>query len=118
MVGALSGFRSTFVLSGLRQTLSKMGAVYTTAPEQVVERTEELGLLERSSPAAKKALAVEAHFLYGTAVGATFGALRSEHGEPESETTAELRGNRDDALTEATVGATLGVLSWGAGWAG
>jgi hypothetical protein len=45
MVGALSGFGSTFVLSGLRQTLSKMGAVYTTAPEQVVERTEELGLL-------------------------------------------------------------------------
>jgi hypothetical protein len=30
----------------------------------------------------------------------------------------KLRGNREDLVTEATVGATLGVLSWGAGWAG
>jgi hypothetical protein len=59
LVGALSGFGNTFVLSGMRQALSKMGAVYTTAPEQVVERAEELGLLERSSPAAKKALALK-----------------------------------------------------------
>jgi hypothetical protein len=118
LIGALGGFGSTFVLSGMRQALSKMGAVYTTAPEQVVGRAEELGLLERSSPAAKRAVAVVAHFSYGTAVGATFGALRREHGEPESETAAELQGDRDDALTEAAVGATLGVLSWGASCAG
>ena len=59
-----------------------------------------------------------AHFLYGTVFGAVFGALRRKDKEPEGEITAELRGDRDDPQTEAAVGATLGVLSWGAGWAG
>jgi hypothetical protein len=118
LAGALGGFGGTFVLSGLRQALASMGAVFTTAPEQVISRAEELGLLDRFSPGAKKVLTVAAHFLYGTAVGTVFGALRSEYEEPESETAAELQGDRDDALTEATVGAALGVLSWGAGWAG
>jgi hypothetical protein len=118
LAGALGGFGGTFALSGLRQALASIGAVFTTAPEQVVSRAEELGLLERFSPGVKKALTVAAHFAYGTAVGAVFGALRSEYEEPESETAAELQGDRDDALTEAAVGAALGVLSWGAGWAG
>jgi hypothetical protein len=116
--GALAGFGGTFVLTGLRQALAAAGAVFTTAPEQVVRRLEELGLLEGFSPRARKALTLAAHFLYGTSVGATFGALRRTDEEPESDTAAELQGNRDDAVTEAAVGATLGVLSWGAGWAG
>ncbi len=117
LAGALGGFGSTFVLSGLRQVLAGLGAVYTTAPEQVIGRAEELGLLDRFSSGAKRALAVVAHFLYGAAVGAAFGVLRREHEEPESDTAAELQGDRDDAPTEAAVGAALGVLSWGAGWA-
>ena len=118
LAGALGGFGGTFVLSGLRWALASMGAVFTTAPEQVVGRAEELGLLDRFSPGSKRVLVAAAHFAYGTGVGAVFGALRGEYGEPESETAAELQGDRDDMLTEAAVGATLGVLSWGAGWAG
>jgi hypothetical protein len=118
LAGALGGFVGTFVLSGLRWALASMGAVFTTAPEQVVGRAEELGILDRFSPGAKKVLVAAAHFAYGTGAGAVFGALRGEYEEPESDTAAELQGDRDDALTEAAVGATLGVLSWGAGWAG
>jgi hypothetical protein len=118
LVGALGGFCGTFVLSGLRWALASMGMVFTTAPEQVVMRAEELDLLDRFSPGAKKALVVAAHLTYGTGVGAVFGALRSDPGEPESDTATELQGDRDDAPTEAAVGAALGVLSWGAGWAG
>src|ERR671911_506941 len=44
--------------------------------------------------------------------------LRSTDEEPESDTAAEMQGDRDDMVTEAAVGATLGVLSWGASWAG
>jgi hypothetical protein len=118
LAGALGGFAGTFVLSGLRWALTSVGAVFTTAPEQAVMRAEELGLLERFSPGAKRALVVVAHFLYGTAAGTVFGMLRSgEYEEPESDTAAELQGNRDDVPTEAAVGAALGVLSWGAGWA-
>src|SRR5215210_114733 len=118
LAGALGGFGGTFVLSGLRWALASMGAVFTTAPEQVVARAEELGLLDRFSPGARKALTLAAHFAYGTAIGATFGALRRTDEEPESDTAAELQGDRDDMVTEAAVGATLGVLSWGASWAG
>ena len=118
LAGALSGFGGTFVLTGLRQALAAVGAVFTTAPEQVVGRLEELGLLEGFSPRARNALTLAAHFGYGTAIGATFGALRRTDEEPESETAAELQGDRHDVVTEAAVGATLGVLSWGASWAG
>ncbi|MCA1847551.1 MAG: hypothetical protein LC704_00935, partial [Actinobacteria bacterium] len=117
LAGALGGFGGTFVLSGLRWALASMGMVFTTAPEQVVARAEEVGLLDRFSSGARKALVVAAHFAYGTGIGAVFGALRREPGEPESDTAAELQGDRDDKLTEAAVGAALGVLSWGAGWA-
>jgi hypothetical protein len=118
LAGAVGGFLATFALSALRVSLNKLGMVGTTAPEQVVRRAEELGLVENWSSGARGALMVAAHFAYGTGVGAVFGALRREYEEPESETAAELRGDRDDALTEAAVGATLGVLFWGAGWAG
>ncbi len=117
LAGALGGLGSTLVLVGFRKSLAAAGAVYTTAPEQVAARLEELGLLERFSPAAKRVVTIVAHFLYGTTIGATCGALRRTHREPESETAAELQGDRDDKLTEASVGAALGVLSWGAGWA-
>jgi hypothetical protein len=118
LAGALGGFASTFVLSGLRKALAAVGAVFTTAPEQVVGRLEELGLLESFSPRARRALTLAAHFAYGTMIGATFGALRRTDEEPESDTAAEMQGDRDDMVTEAAVGATLGVLSWGASWAG
>jgi hypothetical protein len=118
MAGALGGLLATFVLSGLRKSLKGLGLVYTTAPEQVVRRLEELGPLKDWPPRARSALMVAAHFAYGTGAGAAFGALRTEEGESESEEVEEHRGDREDALTEAAVGAALGVLSWGAGWAG
>jgi hypothetical protein len=118
MTGALGGLLATFVLSGLRKALKGMGLVYTTAPEQVVRRLEDFGPPKGWSPRARRALMVAAHFAYGTGAGAAFGALRTEGGEPDSEEVEEHRGDREDALTEAAVGATLGVLSWGAGWAG
>ena len=118
MAGALGGLLATFVLSGLRMSLKGLGLVYTTAPEQVVRRLEELGPLKDWPPPARSALMVAAHFAYGTGAGAAFGALRTEGVESESEEVEEHRGDREDALTEAAVGATLGVLSWGAGWAG
>jgi hypothetical protein len=119
LAGALGGFLGTFVLSALRVSMNKLELVGATAPEQVVRRAEEVGLADNWSLGARRALMVAAHFAYGTAVGAVFGVLRNgEDDEPESETAAELQGDRDDAPTEAAVGAALGVLSWGAGWAG
>ncbi len=117
LAGALGGLGSTLVLVGFRKSLAAVGAVYTTAPEQVTARLDELGLLERFSPVAKRVVTIAAHFLYGTTIGATCGALRRTAEKPESDTAAELQGDREDRRTEAAVGAALGVLSWGAGWA-
>jgi hypothetical protein len=114
-LGALSGFLGTFVLSALRVSLNKLGMVGATAPEQVVRRVEETGLVENWSSGAKEALMVAAHVGYGTGAGAVFGALRREWGE-DTETSEEHRGEQGGAVSEAAVGATLGILSWGAGW--
>ncbi|MGH3086253.1 MAG: hypothetical protein ACRDSJ_02900 [Rubrobacteraceae bacterium] len=116
--GMASGFLATFALSALRIGLNGLGLVYTTAPEQVVRRLETLGLIEDWSPLARRARMVVAHFGYGMAAGAAFGALRSEGEEPDSEEIEALRGNREGPGTEAAVGAAMGVLSWGTGWAG
>src|SRR5918997_487850 len=96
LAGALGGFGGTFVLSGLRRALESMGAVFTTAPEQVVARAEEVGLLDRFSPGARKALTVAGPFAYRMGIGAGFRGLARDPGEPESDTAAELQGNRDD----------------------
>jgi len=45
---------------------------------------------------------VAAHFAYGMGTGTAFGFLRRERGGPTE---------------EAAVGAALGLLAWGAGWA-
>ncbi len=118
LAGALGGLGSTLVLVGFRKSLAAVGAVYTTAPEQVTERLDEVGLLERFSPAAKRVVTIAAHFLYGTTIGATCGALRRTDEKPESETAADLQGDRDDRLTEVSVGVAMGVLFWGVGWVG
>lgn len=118
LAGAVSRFLATFVLSGLRVSLDRVNWIHTTAPEQVIRRIEELGLLDGWPPHARRALTVGAHFGYGSTVGAVFGLLRNERGKPENEEIAKLRGTREDSVSEAAVGATLGVLSWGAGWAG
>ena len=49
--GALGGLGGTLVLTGFRKVLAASGALGTTAPEQVVERLEELGLLDGWSTA-------------------------------------------------------------------
>jgi hypothetical protein len=63
---------------------------------------DELKLLEGSSPGGRRVLTVVAHFAYGIGAGSVFGLLRRERGEPEE---------------EAAVGAALGLLAWGVGWA-
>ena len=99
--GALGGLGATLVLTGLRQAWAKMGLVFETAPMQVVDRAEEVGLVGNLSPASRRFLVVFAHFAYGTGTGAAFGLLRRERGGPGE---------------EASVGSALGVLAWGAGW--
>ncbi|MDQ3833864.1 MAG: hypothetical protein M3315_09570 [Actinomycetota bacterium] len=99
--GALGGAGATAVLTGFRKAMAGLGAVGTTAPEQVVERLEELGLLDRWSPEARRVLTAGAHLAYGVGTGMALGLLRRERGG-----TAE----------EASVGSALGVLAWGAGW--
>jgi hypothetical protein len=102
LTGALGGLGATLVLTGLRQAWSKMGLVFETAPMQVVDRVEELGLLGKLSPGLRRLLTVTAHFAYGAATGMAFGLLRRERGGPGE---------------EASVGSALGVLAWGVGWA-
>ena len=100
--GATGGAGGTVLLSALRAVLGKAGVVYETAPMQVVNRLEQADLVA-GRPVAKRALALAAHLAYGAGAGAAFGTLRRE---PE------------DAGTELAVGAALGVLLWGVGWAG
>jgi hypothetical protein len=103
LTGAVGGLGATIALSGLRQVWSKMGLVFETAPMQVVDRVEELGLLgEELSPGVRRLLTVTAHLGYGIGTGISFGLLRRERGGPGE---------------EASVGSALGVLAWGVGWA-
>lgn len=99
--GALGGVGGTLALTGLRKLLSRVGLVQETAPEQVVERLEELGIVDDWSPGARRLLAIVAHFAYGTGIGAALGLLRDERG---------------DVAEETAVGSALGILSWGASW--
>jgi hypothetical protein len=102
LTGALGGLGATLVLTGLRQVWAKTGLVFETAPMQVVDRVEELGLLGKLSPGGRRLLTVAAHFAYGVGTGMSFGLLRREEGGPGE---------------EASVGSALGVLAWGVGWA-
>jgi hypothetical protein len=101
LAGALGGAGGTLVLSGLREAWSRIGLVFETAPMQVVDRAEELGLVKVSSPGARHLLTAAAHIAYGVGTGTAMGLLRRE---------------RSGAAQEAAVGSALGVLVWGAGW--
>jgi hypothetical protein len=101
LAGALGGVAGTLILSGLREAWSRMGLVFETAPMQVVDRAEELGLVEGWSPRALRFLTAAAHLAYGAGTGTAFGLLRRERG---------------GAAEEAAVGCALGILAWGAGW--
>jgi hypothetical protein len=101
VAGALGGAVGTLVLSGLREAFSRMGLVFETAPMQVVDRAEELGLVEGWSPRALRLLTGAAHVAYGVGTGTVLGLLRRERGGPAQET---------------AVGSAMGVLVWGAGW--
>jgi hypothetical protein len=102
LAGVLGGVAATLVLSGLREAFTRFGLVFETAPMQVVDRVEELGLVGDLSPGGRRLLTVVAHFAYGMGAGTAFGFLRRERGGPTE---------------EAAVGAALGLLVWGAGWA-
>ena len=82
VTGALGGLGATLVLTGLREAWAKMGFVFETAPMQVVDRIEEVGLLGNLSPASRRLLTVFAHLAYGTGTGVAFGILRRERGSP------------------------------------
>jgi hypothetical protein len=99
--GALGGFGGTLALTGFREVLAALDAVGTTAPEQVVARLEELGVLDGWSPEARRVLTAVAHLAYGVGTGTVLGLLRRRRG---------------GAREEAAVGSALGVLAWGAGW--
>ncbi len=99
--GALGGVSGTIVLTGFRKILTAAGLVGTTAPEQVIGRLEELGLLKGWSPAARRALTAAAHLAYGTGIGTSLGLLRREQG---------------DLAEEVMVGSALGILAWGVNW--
>ena len=101
LYGALGGVGATVALTGFRQVLARAGLVEKTAPEQVVNRLEDLGLVDDWSKGARSALTVAAHLAYGTGLGVSLGLLRRQHGS-----TAE----------EAAVGSALGILSWAANW--
>src|SRR5215217_856045 len=100
--GALGGLGGTLVLTGFRKALATVDLVGTTAPEQVVERLEELGVLDGWSPEARRALTVVAHLAYGVGTGMVLGLLRWRRG---------------GVTEEAAVGSALGVLACGGGWA-
>ena len=99
--GALGGAVGTLVLSGLREAFARMGLVFETAPMQVVDRAEELGLVDDWSPRARRLLTLVAHVAYGVGAGVALGLLRRK---------------REGAAQEAAVGSAMGVLVWGAGW--
>lgn len=101
LYGALGGVGGTLALSGLRWLMFGAGLVHKTAPEQVVARLDELGLLGGISSRERRVLTVLAHYVYGVSTGLCLGLLRRRRG---------------GAVEEASVGAALGVLSWGAGW--
>ncbi len=99
--GALGGAGGTLVLTGFRQVLTAAGLVGVTAPEQVIARLEELGLLDDPSPEARRVLTGVAHLAYGVGIGSALGLLRRERG---------------GVAEEAAVGMALGLLAWGANW--
>ena len=100
--GALGGLGGALVLTGFRKVLAAVWVVGTSAPEQVVERLEELGLVDDWSPEARRILTGVAHLAYGVGTGTALGLLRRE---------------RDGVVEEAAVGSALGILVWGVGWA-
>jgi hypothetical protein len=101
LAGAVGGFVGTLVLSGLREAWSRVGLVFETAPMQVVDRAEELGLVKPSSRESRRLLEAAAHVAYGVGAGAALGLLRRERG---------------GAGEETAVGSALGILAWGAEW--
>ena len=101
MTGAFGGLGGTLVLSGLRVAWARVGLVFETAPMQVVDRMEEVGIAGDLSPWGRRLLTLVAHFAYGAGTGMAFGLLRRERAGPAE---------------EASVGAALGILAWGAGW--
>ena len=103
LYGLIGGLGGTLVLTGFRQVLSLAGLVGATAPEQVIARLEEFGILNESSSGTRRVFTAAAHLAYGAGIGAALGLLRRERG---------------GAAEEAAVGSALGLLAWGANWSG
>jgi hypothetical protein len=99
--GALSGFGGTLVLTGFREALAAIGLVGVTAPQQVIAKLEEAGLLDGWPSEARQVLTATAHLAYGAGIGMALGTLRRKRG---------------GVAEEAAVGSALGVLAWGANW--
>jgi hypothetical protein len=85
LVGVVGGVAATIALSGLREAWTRFGLVFETAPQQVVDRMQELGLVEGSSHEERRGLTLAAHFAYGMGTGTAFSFLRRERGGPVEE---------------------------------
>jgi hypothetical protein len=99
--GALGGLGGTLALTRFRKVMAGFGLVGTTAPEQVIERLEELRVLDDLSSEARRVLAALAHLAYGVVTGTALGRLLRERGA---------------IVEEVSVGSALGIVAWGAGW--
>ncbi len=94
-----------------------MKLVFETAPMQVVDRAEELGLVKVASPGARRLLPAATHVAYGVGTGTAFGLLCKERSVPltgvnsppwEQQTPKVLL----PALDHAVYGAAWGLAYW------
>lgn len=69
LAGVFGGISAALVLSGLREVWAKFGLVFETDPMQVVDRIQEVGLVEGSSHEQRRGLTLAAHFAYGMGSG-------------------------------------------------
>ena len=101
LAGGLGGIAATpLLLSGMRQAWRRLGLVFQTAPMQVVDRLDEVGLLEGWSPGARRLLSLAAHFAYG---------MRTEPGRPSACCVEKRVGLWRKALWVRRLGCWLGA---------
>ena len=72
LAGGFGGIAATLILSGLRKAWARFGLIFETAPMQVVDRMQEVGLVEGSSHQERRGLTLAAHFAYGVGTGVVF----------------------------------------------
>ena len=114
--GALGGLGGTLALTGFRKVMAGFGLVGQTAPEQVIERLEELRVLNDLSPEARDLLG---HIAADAVEHALPGYARPRDGSVASVgmTQAILEVDRDDriVLDDEDIGRTIRTIGNGGG---